>query len=308
MTDSPRATPIALEPVSCTVTQATMERYAELFGDVNSLHTDAEFAKTTPYGTNIVYGMLPFLCLSMLNWRRALLRRGGFQMLTVNFHQPVFVGDRLDVASVLFPSGNGGGPAEFEYEIRHRATGTVVTTGAGLLGPLRGGPKSTGALPEEVPPLRTRMPTQPLVEQRFTFDQIRTGQVSAFDFDVTAGALRALHEILRLGAESSPPGWQEWLDNCAPRTFLLATLFSVFIGMCIPGQRAVTTNCHARFHRVPPLGQRCRMTGTVSFKSATTSTVQVDIVVGDVSGSSVYATGKVHAHVHAPPGDRVPGG
>jgi len=307
MSESAPPTQTALEPAPWVITPELMERFAELFGDVNPLHTDAEFGRASAYRDNIVYGALSLLSLSALNWRGTLPRRMGFRRLTANFRQPVFVGDRLEVAPALFPPGTGDGPVEFEYEIRNRATGVVVTTGGGLLGLPGSEPEDLDGATEEPPLQPTRMPVQRLVEQKLAFGEIRTGQVSAFDFDVTAGALRSLHEILQHGAQSHAPGWREWLNNCDPRAFLLAPLFGTFIGMCIPGRAGVATNLHAEFHRPPALGRRCRMTGTVAFKSATTSTVQIDVVIGEASGDTVYATGKVQALVHALHDGEAPG-
>ncbi len=41
-----------------TVTEADVVSFAGLSGDFNPLHTDEEFAKTTPFGTRIAHGML----------------------------------------------------------------------------------------------------------------------------------------------------------------------------------------------------------------------------------------------------------
>jgi acyl dehydratase len=43
---------------SRTVTEADIVAFAGLSGDFNPLHTDAEFAKTTPHGRRIAHGML----------------------------------------------------------------------------------------------------------------------------------------------------------------------------------------------------------------------------------------------------------
>lgn len=43
-----------------TVTESDINRFAGLSGDFNALHTDAVFAKSTPFGTNIAHGALVF--------------------------------------------------------------------------------------------------------------------------------------------------------------------------------------------------------------------------------------------------------
>ena len=41
-----------------TITEADVVGFAGLSGDYNPLHTNEEFAKTTPYGRRIAHGML----------------------------------------------------------------------------------------------------------------------------------------------------------------------------------------------------------------------------------------------------------
>lgn len=52
-----------------TITEADVAAFAGLSGDFNPLHTDAEFAKTTPFGERIVHGMLTVaMSTGMSNW------------------------------------------------------------------------------------------------------------------------------------------------------------------------------------------------------------------------------------------------
>ena len=52
-----------------TVTEADVVSFAGLSGDFNPLHTDEEFAKTTPFGTRIAHGMLSAaMATGMANW------------------------------------------------------------------------------------------------------------------------------------------------------------------------------------------------------------------------------------------------
>ncbi len=52
-----------------TVTEADVVSFAGLSGDFNPLHTDEEFAKTTPFGARIAHGMLSAaMATGMANW------------------------------------------------------------------------------------------------------------------------------------------------------------------------------------------------------------------------------------------------
>jgi acyl dehydratase len=52
-----------------TVNESDVAQFAGLSGDFNPLHTDAEFAKTTPFGQRIAHGMLVMaMATGMANW------------------------------------------------------------------------------------------------------------------------------------------------------------------------------------------------------------------------------------------------
>lgn len=52
-----------------TVTEGDVVNFAGLSGDFNPLHTDAEFAKTTPMGARIAHGVLILaMATGMANW------------------------------------------------------------------------------------------------------------------------------------------------------------------------------------------------------------------------------------------------
>jgi acyl dehydratase len=54
---------------SRTLTEADVTTFAGLSGDFNPLHTDAEFAKATPFGERIAHGMLIVaMATGMANW------------------------------------------------------------------------------------------------------------------------------------------------------------------------------------------------------------------------------------------------
>lgn len=59
----------AYESQARTITESDVVTFAGLSGDFNPLHTDAEFAKTTPFGERIVHGMLTVaISTGMSNW------------------------------------------------------------------------------------------------------------------------------------------------------------------------------------------------------------------------------------------------
>ena len=84
------------------VDQALIDRYALVSGDMNPLHLDPEFAKTTPFGRTIAHGMmiLAFVSQAMRDWVGSVWEENGHMRFT--FVSPVFVGDEVVVrAEVL---------------------------------------------------------------------------------------------------------------------------------------------------------------------------------------------------------------
>jgi acyl dehydratase len=81
-----------------TVTEADIVHFAGISGDYNPIHTDAEFARFTPFGARIAHGLL---VLSMLTGLRQ--RSGHFEGTIIawleiknyRFLKPVFIGDTV---------------------------------------------------------------------------------------------------------------------------------------------------------------------------------------------------------------------
>lgn len=86
------------------VDQDLINRYAQVSGDLNPLHTDPEFAKTTFYGRTIAHGMLTlaFVSQAMRDWVGAGWETSG--VLRVTFVAPVFAGDEVVVRIEARPS------------------------------------------------------------------------------------------------------------------------------------------------------------------------------------------------------------
>ena len=56
----------ALPPITKTLTQDKIDRYAKVSGDRNPLHTDPAYAATTQFGGTIAHGMLVLAYISEL--------------------------------------------------------------------------------------------------------------------------------------------------------------------------------------------------------------------------------------------------
>lgn len=82
-----------------TVTEADIVMFAALTGDYNPVHTDAEFAKTTPWKTRILHGPAGFAIATGLEFRLGIKEGTAAAMLgmTWDFRGPILMGDTIHV-------------------------------------------------------------------------------------------------------------------------------------------------------------------------------------------------------------------
>ena len=85
-----------------TVTEADIVSFAGISGDFNPLHTDEEFARTTPFGSRIAHGMLVASIATGLANQSGLFEGTTLALLqqTIRYQGPTRPGDtiRLELA------------------------------------------------------------------------------------------------------------------------------------------------------------------------------------------------------------------
>ncbi|MBI2165914.1 MAG: acyl dehydratase [Chloroflexi bacterium] len=117
------------------VTQAQIERYARVSGDLNPIHLDPGYAATTPFGRTIAHGMLVVGFISELMTRRfgrSWLESG---QLRVRFKGPAYPGDRLTIAAVVRERVSLGAQERvgFGVSCRNQGNGEIVVGEASLV-------------------------------------------------------------------------------------------------------------------------------------------------------------------------------
>ena len=83
-----------------TVTEADVMMFAGLSGDYTTIHTDAEFSKSTPFGQRVAHGLLGMAIASGLAARTGVMEGTvlAFREITDwKFRLPVFLGDTLHI-------------------------------------------------------------------------------------------------------------------------------------------------------------------------------------------------------------------
>ncbi len=116
-----------------TVTEHDVAAFAGLSGDFNQIHTDAEFAKSTPFGRRIAHGLLGLSIASGLAVQTGILGANVIAFREVGewkFVSPIFIGDTIHVemevsAIKAFPR-LGGGLVTLQANVKNQAGETAM--------------------------------------------------------------------------------------------------------------------------------------------------------------------------------------
>ncbi|MCZ2128079.1 MAG: MaoC family dehydratase N-terminal domain-containing protein [Anaerolineales bacterium] len=121
-----------VKTLSRTVGEDAINNFAGLTGDYNQIHTDAEFAKSTPFGQRIAHGLLGISVGVGLIMRTGLLEGTVLAFREIQewkFVKPIFIGDTihavLTVAETKAMPRIGGGAIIAVVEIRNQKDETV---------------------------------------------------------------------------------------------------------------------------------------------------------------------------------------
>ncbi|PTX61868.1 acyl dehydratase [Melghirimyces profundicolus] len=113
-----------------TVTEADIVNFAGFSGDWYSLHTDVEYAKTTPFKQRIAHGMLVLSAASGLQIFEPGIVVAFYGMDQVRFTNPTFIGDTIHVEMTveeMQDKGNGTGVLTAKQEVKKQTGETVIT-------------------------------------------------------------------------------------------------------------------------------------------------------------------------------------
>ena len=88
---------LRFETPTRTVTEADVQAFAALSGDQNRIHTDAEFARRTPFRRRVAHGLLVQSIATGLAHRAGIFEGTivAIAEMTISFEAPVFPGDTL---------------------------------------------------------------------------------------------------------------------------------------------------------------------------------------------------------------------
>lgn len=110
-----------------TITESDIVSFAGLSGDYNQIHTDAEFARTTPFGQRVAHGILGLAIASGLAMRTGVLEGTVIAFREINnwkFTNPIYIGDTihavLNVTETKPIPRVGGGSIVIEIVVKNQ--------------------------------------------------------------------------------------------------------------------------------------------------------------------------------------------
>lgn len=112
-------------------TQADFDRFAQLSGDANPIHTDPAFAAQTRFGRTVAHGVLLASILRGLIER--LLPGGRLLEQSVMFPAPSFAGETMRFTVAI--TGEREDESELQLQVLRVADGTVTCRGSARVRP-----------------------------------------------------------------------------------------------------------------------------------------------------------------------------
>lgn len=113
--------------LSRTVTEQDIQLFAYLSGDINPIHLDEDYAKTTPFGTRIAHGM--FIGVLVTTAVATKLPGPGsiYRGQEMKFQRPVKIGDTITAVLTISEKKKRGNIIKIECEMKNQLGETVFT-------------------------------------------------------------------------------------------------------------------------------------------------------------------------------------
>ena len=116
-----------------TIAEADILAFAGISGDFNTIHTDAVYAATTPFGARVAHGLLILSIVSGLGVRTGVMEGTVIafrEILDWKFSAPVYIGDTvhavMEVVDKKALPRLGGGAVTFDIDVRNQEDKTVM--------------------------------------------------------------------------------------------------------------------------------------------------------------------------------------
>lgn len=283
------------------VTEKMVDMFADITGDKSSLHTVEKFARRSMYRKTVVHGMLPVSYLTVFMTNLAEEKNVRFKRLSAQFVKPVLIDCQLNLCVKVTDIDQENRDINCDFMITHQETKTIVMQGCFVLEisdewiPNNENIKISSKI--EVPGLIQQVPS----ENRWTFEEIKKGQMDGFRFLINNQTIRMYFQMLELGlAEKIKVGFDQWFKSGCVTDLLANSLYSTFVGMYIPGRDATFLDFNSSFFRMFELDREYILEGKVSFKSESMQTIVEMIEIRESNNGKPLVSGKINVKINEP--------
>ncbi|MBQ0027458.1 MAG: MaoC family dehydratase [Lachnospiraceae bacterium] len=115
-----------IEKFEVKVTAEMLDKFRDITGDINPMHTDAEYAKAKGYNDRICYGMLTSSFLSTLAGMYLPGEKSLIHSVETIFKNPVYVGDSLTVLGEIVEKNDNFNVLDVKVQILNQDGKKVV--------------------------------------------------------------------------------------------------------------------------------------------------------------------------------------
>lgn len=112
---------------SMTITPEIMEKFKQISGDENPIHTDSGFANRMGFRDRVVYGNLLGLLVSSLVGMELKTLEVMIASQTIHFKKPVYINDTVILEAVVVNKSDTVELAEFSLDFKTQNNITVAT-------------------------------------------------------------------------------------------------------------------------------------------------------------------------------------
>jgi len=116
-----------------TIDEATVQKFADLSGDANPLHMDAEFARGTPLKERVAHGMLGGALFSQLVGMHLPGRHSLYMSQSLFFRKPIYLGTTVIVSGTVLQKIESVMTAKIAMTIRDSKTNDILTDGEAMV-------------------------------------------------------------------------------------------------------------------------------------------------------------------------------
>ncbi len=243
------------------VDTASIDAFAKLSGDYNSLHMNDEQARTYSYRQRVAHGMLGVGLLIHC----PLLHNRSIKKIAGRFNRPIFIND--DITLQVTPASND----LLQFSIDAPSQSQPIMSGQLTLG--NPCPQTTTVDSRALIDIK-------LTENTYTIDALSSGLKESFPFTLSS-KLSTLANNAQVPLEIIP-----------------VLLSSTMVGMRLPGKLATYIDFSFEFLKEFQHGASCQMEATVNFVSLSAGVMIVTVDV--LCESTKIAQGKLTVKVQEP--------